>query len=312
MTLELPPLPSSVPAGQCPPWDLGKVRRRPCPVCDRDSPEPIVKRPDQLVVHKCAECGMIYLADVPCQDDIDRLYRGYGAFKGLAPPPESGSRQRRESAARYGHLTSILEQTGGLRGLSVCEIGCSYGAFLRLVRHMGARTHGVELDAEARRFVGDGGISVAERLEGTEQHDVVCMFQVLEHLVRPAEMISAVAKAVVADGRVLTAVPNGGEYAKAGPTWIGFRVDLEHLNYFDLQSLSRLLQRHGLLVERFWEHCQPSVARSAHGGGRPAGAAKRIWRRLGRALGGPSAAENFASRGTFVLTALARAPAKKG
>jgi 2-polyprenyl-3-methyl-5-hydroxy-6-metoxy-1,4-benzoquinol methylase len=302
MAPQLRSLPESVVAAGGPVWDLGQLQHRHCPVCDHDSPAPVARRPDGLLVHQCPCCGLLYLGEVPHQPEVDRFYEDYSRFKRYSVP-QARLWPSRALAARTNRFISILNETGGIRGLSVCEIGCSHGDFLQLIRHCGGRPVGVERDAAAKNSLERRGIAVAEDIRATGQQDIVCLFDVLEHLVAPRDMVSAIAGALRGDGRVLISVPNGGEYAKIGPSWVGFRVDLEHLNYFDSRNLSALLHEHRLYVEHYWEHSQPDLRRH---GQRHAGLAGRLLRAAASVFHGPPAVGNTYAPGSYALTVLAR------
>lgn len=95
----------------------------------------------------------------------------------------------------------------------------------------------------------------------------------------------------------MLALPNGTDGIRIGAGWLGYRVDLEHLNYFHVGNLARLLERCDLFVEHFWESGQPAVSRGAA----PRGPAR--W--LSELVQGVMARPAF-NEGTFNLTVLAR------
>jgi 2-polyprenyl-3-methyl-5-hydroxy-6-metoxy-1,4-benzoquinol methylase len=263
-----------------------------------------VVRPDGFAVHRCSNCQMVYLADIPCAEDIDRLYRDYSTFKGLGPPRLARVRRVLDLVTKSDRCLSILERTGGVKGISVCEIGCSYGNFLRRARDRGARPFGVELDHCAREYMSRIGIPSTADLP-QRQFAVICLLQVLEHVASPHEMLSRIAPALEPDGRLLISLPNAREYVKTGPAWVGFRVDLEHLNYFDLHSLSSILLPHALYVEQYWEHCQPELARRTAGHGYSL-IGSRLRGALSRVLSRGCSEDGGVGAGSFVLTVLAR------
>jgi SAM-dependent methyltransferase len=297
------PLPQEVQAGRCPSWDLTELRYRGCPVCAGDSVEQVCTRPDGLSVVTCKQCGMSYVPGVPAAADVERFYGSYARFKKIGP--SRVSRLGAWSLWWRNPYILILENSGGLAGRDLCELGCSYGGFLQLARARGANVFGVELDEDALLFLRGLGIPASRELDSGRQYDVVCAFQMIEHLERPSEFIERASECLVGDGRLLLALPNAGEFERIGPGWVGFRVDLEHLNYFSLASLSALLLKHGLYVEHFWEHNQPIIPRPANPAGRSdqkfARRLERPLRVLSRLLTRPSWLE-----GTFVLTVLAR------
>ena len=255
----LPPLPPSVSAGRLPVWDLDRLVHRACPVCGRDEFEYVCRRPDGLWVATCRRCTMVYLPRIPDTAQVARFYQSYRSFKGISaqrlPPRQC------ERLARTNEYIAILRNSGGLLHRSLIELGCSTGSFLQVARTCGARVLGVDLDDEARAHLQTVDIQARKQLQGDKTADVICAFQLLEHLEHPSALIETISQVLVEDGRLLVAVPNGGEWEDVGESWIGFRVDLEHLNYFGVKSLSRLLGLHNIFVEQFWLHAQPAIVR---------------------------------------------------
>jgi len=246
---------------------------------------------------------MLYLPDIPNSAEISRFYQGYGNFKGLAAHRFS-TRQLAKACKADQHI-AILKSTGGLGGSCLLEVGCSFGTFLQLARFSGATVTGVDVDGEARRHLQTLGIPNRDALRGDERADIICAFQLIEHLERPASFIAQVSQALTADGRLLLALPNGGEFDVVGEPWVGFRVDLEHLNYFSIKTLARLLAKFGLFVEQFWLHSQPAIARAKASEPNASRIRSRL-ERVARRVLAPMAGPPISDTGTFVLSVLAR------
>ncbi len=261
-------------------------------------------RPDGFIVHQCLPCGVLYLADVPNKSEVEKFYQQYSSYKHYKSSHTLLAWFEIQRELRRNKYLSILEATGGIKGMTVCEIGCSHGNFLELIKRKQGRAVGVEPDAAARISLSRKNIPVLEQIGSKEEFNVICLFQVLEHLVDPSPLLSSISRSLTKDGRVLIAVPNGGEYAKTGPTWLGFRVDLEHVNYFDLKSLAALLSKHGLFCEHFWEDAQPVITRETYLRGETVtGWPKKIAKVLfNRAI----VERSILTQGSFVLTILAR------
>jgi SAM-dependent methyltransferase len=296
----------SVGSARIPAWDLRQLTSRACPVCQAEDGLEICRRPDGLPVRRCPGCGMHYLPHLPSASEVDRFYQSYGAFKTYQPPHLSRRTLKRQ-ARRDIHL-HILEQTGGLAGRHLLEYGCSYGTFLQLARLRGARVSGIEPDQAARAYVSSLGITVSPSAppapSAEPDLDIVGAFQVLEHVADPDAFIAEASRRLRRHGRLLLGIPNGREAEVVGPTWAGFRVDLEHFNYFSIGTLSRLLARHGLYVDHFWEYMQPVL--------QPPVPPTR-WARVRRLILGDGACpppalstQDFFWKGTFILTVLAR------
>jgi SAM-dependent methyltransferase len=268
---------------------------RSCPVCGVDAYRPLCIRPDRLAVGQCA-CGMVYLPDVPDATQLDAFYAAYTSIKLGIPTRTRGWSRFSPFPPPHPHI-EILKRTGGLRGRRVLEFGCFHGNFLRRALAEGASVFGIEIDETALTVLARDGIPAARVLEPGRRFDVVCAFQFIEHLADPHGWLEVAAQTLEPNGRLLLALPNGGEIAIAGPAWIGLRVDLEHLNYFDLRSLAALLEQSGFYVEQFWSSSQPQLAWDAA----PRGPIRWIADAITRATSHP-----VFDHGTFALTVLAR------
>lgn len=301
MCSALPRLPPEVPAGTVPSWDRTRLVHRACPVCGEDRPKPRCTRPDGLLVVACGRCGLLYLPDVPDEASLSAFYAGYveSHRDALGGRPSGWG-----LALWWTHpLLVILEDAAGLRGRRLLEIGCSSGAFLERARGRGALVSGVEVDDVARAEARRAGLDCTAEIQRDARYEIACAFQVLEHLADPPAMLRQVSEVLLEDGVFLAAVPNGGQAERVGNTWIGFRRDLEHLQYFSIGTLATLLAAHGLFVESFWEEGQPAgMARLRRA---PPGLLGRTWRGV-RALWASSPARPFPAEGTFNLVVLAR------
>jgi SAM-dependent methyltransferase len=295
-------MPQDVLAGKIPNWQIDQLVHRRCPVCGQDTPKLVCIRPDQLIVGNCTNCQMLYLSDIPGTKELAELYSAYEAYKKYQKHKHS----RLKKTAHWwtdAHI-AILENTGGLSGRSICEIGCSFGHFLEIARKRKANVFGVELDQRALKHLEQIGIPASMDFDSTRSFDIVYASQLIEHLSSPQDMIAKIASALTEDGRLLLAMPNGDEAARVGALWIGYRVDLEHLNYFSIATLCSMLEQHDLYIEQFWESHQPSIPR--HTTNIPIhGSLGKLRNKLEyflvRLLNRPSLCE-----GSFVLTILAR------
>jgi hypothetical protein len=134
------------------------------------------------------------------------------------------------------------------------------GGHLQELRRLGGQVVALEIDELASGALQQSNINVCKSIHDLRgPFDVVIASMVLEHLIDPAEYMAHIAKLSSTAGRLLITVPNADEVRNAGPYWVGFRVDLEHLNYFGMRSLGRILHRENFAIECQWCEVQPML-----------------------------------------------------
>jgi 2-polyprenyl-3-methyl-5-hydroxy-6-metoxy-1,4-benzoquinol methylase len=172
---------------------------------------------------------------------------------------------RKEDRYYEGDRSDLLDWLGGRHG-RVLEVGCGSGgnaAWLR--RHGATRIVGIETDpksAARAREVFDKVIveSVETALADLdESFDLIICADVLEHLIDPWAVTSALAGKSAEDGLLLVSVPNIRHYRAL---WriafgAGFRYEEEgtfdstHLRFFDRAGLERMLDQAGWMPQRW-------------------------------------------------------------
>lgn len=99
-------------------------------------------------------------------------------------------------------------------GDRVLEVGCGKGDFVASLRRQGIDARGCELNEQAVRQAQAAGLPVEFRaLESIVSDqpggfDVICSFQVMEHVPHPAQMLASSLQGLRVGGRLIIAVPN--------------------------------------------------------------------------------------------------------
>ena len=277
---------SPVPGEAVPHWDTHQLESRPCVVCISKDRSTFSIRPDGLAVARCLGCGALFLPLVPNDEELRRYYLNYSKFKPYlgaqadqGPPLSLGHKFKasvaKSSAWRFARKVvlgrrsvqlsadcEILMRTGGLAGKVLLELGPGGdGGLLPEAMAWGSKGVAVEVDSDVAAAIRSRGIDVFGHIADVRQRvDIVYASMVLEHLVDPLQTLRAIARTMNPGGRIFVRVPNAGQVASRGPNWIGFRVDLEHLNYFEERSLTALLEGAGFLAECSWQESQPILA----------------------------------------------------
>jgi SAM-dependent methyltransferase len=170
---------------------------------------------------------------------------GYADYRGAEPV-------LRKEFARTVAFVNNLVPSGRL-----LDIGCAYGFFLQE-----AQAHydvaGIELAADAAKHCRRTGLNVvtgvadAATLAGLGQFDVITMFDVIEHLPAPGEVLSLAARHLRPGGIIVITT---GDFASLparvmGPKW-RLMTPPQHLWFFTRDSIRAMGESIGLKIIDF-------------------------------------------------------------
>lgn len=142
----------------------------------------------------------------------------------------------------------------------ILDVGCAAGYFLRVAQRHGHDVHGVELSAaiavEAQQALGQGRVHIGTLAEamtqkdyGARSFDLVTLWDVIEHIPTPQEVLQQVRTLIKPGGRLLLETQNvASRWARLlGRRWHHYKHD-EHLFHFDPRTIRRLLDECGFRV----------------------------------------------------------------
>lgn len=201
-------------------------------------------RLDQLV--RCRGCRLVYVNPRVRSDIVRRAYEGAAdpAFVSQnAPRIRSFGRTLRGVCRALGWTPSPDRR--------VLDVGCAGGAFPKAAADLGFSVVGVEpsrwlVDYGRRTYGLDlraGGL--AEQGFEDASFDMATLWDVLEHLDRPAELLAECRRVLKADGVLVLTYPDYASLARRllGSRWPFFLA--VHLYYFTPDTLGRLLRKCG-------------------------------------------------------------------
>jgi SAM-dependent methyltransferase len=204
-------------------------------------------------LERCASCGLVRAREIPSDKELARLYQeeyffGKEYFDYQADRPAL----EHNFAKRLKTLNAYMSKTTNL-----VEVGCAYGFFLNLVKTRVGHHRGYDVSEDgitfARKQLGVNASTddfVQARITPSSV-DIVCMWDVIEHLPRPEEYIKKVGE-VLKPGGVLaltTGDISGWVARRRGPKWRMIHPPT-HLYYFAPDTLAKLLERYGLKLVR--------------------------------------------------------------
>jgi SAM-dependent methyltransferase len=208
-------------------------------------------------IGRCARCGLVYANPRAPRDVILARYSGDYFWKEYLPAlgVQEGNYELSQFDVRYAPLLELL---GSPSGRQLLEIGCGAGFFLKCAERKGWRVRGIELSEEASRF-GREQLGLDIRREAAESmtvasatFDAVVMFDTIEHLFDPRAALTAIGRALMPGGLLLVATPNFRAFSRLllASSW-AVLSPLEHMYYFDENSLGRLIGSCGFTAIRF-------------------------------------------------------------
>jgi len=238
----------------------GREPVRACPLCrGRDSTlvrtltEPSGRIAGTFEMRRCAHCGLAHTHPLPNERDLELLYDErfyfstgwwYQAAAAIVIEIIQGARRRRvEGLARVGR---------------VLDIGSGDGSFVHHMAEHGWDATGIDISSAACEFArrrSSGGRFLLGPLEAHAfepgRFDVITMWQVLEHVASPPDLLARCRDLLAPGGVLVAAVPNvdGWSSRLTGARWWGLDVP-RHLVHYTPETLARAVERAGLHVVR--------------------------------------------------------------
>jgi len=201
-------------------------------------------------IDECGACGFIYAALLPSAAFLDDIYD-----RVIDPDLARNANLSRANLARkMSDMAALFEVHGSSgRPLRLLDYGCGFGPTLQVMRNLpGVNSLGFETSAARLQDLSRRGLAATGDLANVASqgpYDVVLLDNVLEHLPQPREVLEFVRGVSAAAALLYVSVPDTGrqiirDQGRARP----IRMDInpwEHLNYFDIRHLDKLLGEFG-------------------------------------------------------------------
>jgi SAM-dependent methyltransferase len=219
----------------------------PCPCCDRAEWMPRWKG---FVV--CRSCGLMAVNQSVPAEELKKFYQE-DYFKGREYVDYVADKPAQQKTLRN-HLRVVRRHARP--GGRLLEIGCAYGFFLELVQKDYPGSVGVDVSSAGVAYARAHGLDAREGdllgLSFADKFDGVCLWDTIEHLPNPREIIQKSSELLKPGGHLFLSTGDFGALLPRlqGLNWRQIHPPT-HLFYFTRQSFRELCPRVGLEVVRF-------------------------------------------------------------
>jgi SAM-dependent methyltransferase len=230
-----------------------------CLLCGGRRWSPLMESPDwtagdqglRFTVVQCLECGLCFTNPRPTPASIGQFYPpAYGPHQ--TPRPRA-LRSRPLRLGRWIRNKQLQDLAGAAPG-RLLDFGCGGGSYLERMHRQGWQVMGLDVSPEAVQAIHtELGLRA---LVGTLPHpdlqpasfDVITMWQSLEHVHDPGQVLGEARRLLVAGGKLVVAVPNISSLPFRWFRQAWFALDLpRHLTHFTPRTLDLMLRQTGFL-----------------------------------------------------------------
>ncbi len=243
-----------------------------CPICGSDNLKYIMTgyddrfgQPDEFDVVECQVCGLGFLKQLICAEELPKLYDKYYWREDSSQSSQQLAKiKNRAILYSIKILRQILDYPSRINigrlispGKSVLEIGCGPASQAEDYINRGLRWTGLEIDYRMCEKIRARGLTcihgTIEDIVASDdcRFDVIIGSQVLEHIIKPRPFLRACARALKMDGQLIFSIPNYDApwRKRAGRNWLNWHIPY-HRFYYNQKSLKYLAQIEGFSITR--------------------------------------------------------------
>lgn len=245
-----------------------------CARCGGWEAERVVQTPDYELhidapfeISRCRSCGHTYTSVRPdCKTLFSKFYPDaylcYGGKRGIAGFMD---RKRMEGQALQ-RAEMVKNFVGQPNPVKLLEIGCATGEFIKTChRRFGWKVAGIEPNRPlSEALIREGYPVVPSTLEEAEipaeQYDLVCLFNVFEHLWDSVYSLKRINRLLRPGGRVVVEIPDFDSPSRKrfGKYWFPYHLP-RHLSHFTKESLTSLMKECGFEKVGMRKQFRPTV-----------------------------------------------------
>ncbi|MBB1073503.1 class I SAM-dependent methyltransferase [Rhodoferax sp. 4810] len=230
-----------------------------CPACGFNKSHKVYEKYEvQFVACEC--CGTLYANPRPQPEHLDEYYacsENYAYWNKYIFPASEAIRREKIFKPRVEKVVEICKRLN-VQTNTLLEVGAGFGIFCEEMQKIGIfnKIIGVEPTPDLAETCRNRGINIVEKpiekIEfGNEVIDVIVTFEVIEHLFCPKDFLSKCHSLLAEGGILIITCPNAKGFDITTLGQESSAVDNEHINLFNVSSLTMLLKICGFdLIEK--------------------------------------------------------------
>ena len=199
----------------------------------------------------CLECGLIYRFPLPQKVDIIKLYKN-------SKSTNLEIEEKRDII--YKEFLKEFKKIKPFYG-KLLDVGCGYGTFIKIANKSGWEVAGIELSTDACEYISKRlklrvyNIDISDIDLIKERFDLICMWNVLDHLIDPLGALLKIKGLLEENGVVYIRVPNfqyhyvayriGKILEQLINNDFAVKTTIFHIYCFTSKTLSLILKRAG-------------------------------------------------------------------
>lgn len=177
-----------------------------CILCGNDELIPL-ERYKEAYLCQCLNCNLVFSDQKPSQEEIELLQTRQKWKEHITE----------DTQRRYSHILDRFEHFR--KNNRLLDLDCSHGEFLEMAKERGWKVYGTADTTESLEICREKGLEMYEgslktEIFAEESFDIVCMRNVLEHLVHPNEEIQKIRRIVRSGGLVYVTTPNFNSFLR--------------------------------------------------------------------------------------------------
>ena len=237
-------------------WPIHYLEGVFCPLCNSKSFKKMYpKTYKRLVI--CSSCGLIFTSPRLKKGYLKHLYSkeyfnnkisshfGYQDYLG------DEKKIVKTFSKRILDIERVVKNKGKL-----LDIGCATGFFMKAAKDKKWDVEGVEISQFAASYASSHFKFAVYQQDFLElnlpenNYDVVTLWDVIEHFYDPVKALIKIKRILVSGGILVISTPdvNSIPAKLTKDKWIGYKLSDEHLTYFSIKTMKKLLEQTGFSI----------------------------------------------------------------